>query len=388
MKLGAECFSVLMAAMAAVAGHAPAGCTVLQPKAADTGQEKVVGDGSGRDSGLGDSMPGSGTDAGLRNAYEVLELAKQAEVEASAQLFENMALLLLALTQRGIGGGAHALSWMLRRMDEVSAPPSLGLVEAVCRLAAACGGETAAELAWQLWRDFVSPVDLTPQICEAALCAVCAGGGNHTRALVVIEALRRRRALSVRLFQAAADAARDGETVAWLRRVMASMRIPGELRLAQDAVAGGEESVAVTPPAAGLEDGSCDRGTARAGLQEGADTRPNPAALDSPNATPPAAGRAALDSPSATGRGMPLSKALLRLRPLLLPIMVAAAATAHLRMGKATERREATRKVARVSERRAAKAGGVTGRDGAGNAGLGGVELVDWVADSAFDAKS
>ena len=57
-------------------------------------------------------------------------------------------------------------------------------------------------------------------------------------------------------------------------------------------------------------------------------------------------------------------------------------------MGKATERREATRKVARVSERRAAKAGGVTGRDGAGNAGLGGVELVDWVADSAFDAKS
>ena len=167
-------------------------------------------------------------------AEDVLAMALNAGAGTRGELFEYMVEALLAGAVRS-GDDAQRLVLerlpaVLHRMDAASVPPSCALITSVCRLAAVCRSETVSSIAWQLLGDFVSPVDMTPELGEAALSALCAGGCNRTRALYVIEVLRRKRALSARILQSAADAALPrAETVAWLRQLMEKLRVPGTI---------------------------------------------------------------------------------------------------------------------------------------------------------------
>jgi hypothetical protein len=343
--------------------------------------------------------PGDAEESALEEGCSVVEQALQAgetgPARPGAQVLEHMVETLLAEARRGAAGVEGRLAGVLQRMDAASVPPSVALVTSVCRLAAACRSEAAAAVAWQLLADFVPPARLSPECGEAALCAVCAAGCNRTRALHVIGVLRRKRALSARLFQAAADAAGQPETGAWLRRVMESVGVPGSLSLAGPSTA----PPAPTVPAPHMADSGFSRH-----LHPPAPPVPAPAPPAPPGDAPPAGPPTAEPAPApdavrpCPGRRRPAGA----VRALVVPgAALAAAATVGLpglRMAGMLAGRMAALGLGRVwrgpGPASAVAAGTDGGRTARGHGGArpgaagrtrGDVDMVDWVPDSAFD---
>ncbi len=204
---GPESYAQLMAAVAALARRG-------QARWADAQAVLALADGVG-------AAP---TADALASMVEVL--LHEAQRDAAAAAGRQGAVRRRGMRWEEGGEGLESLRCVLRRMDSGQGGPWDPVVEAVCRLSAGCGSAAVGELAWQLVTDLIPPVRLTGSTAEAALCAVCAAGGNATRAQHVVEALRARRALSPALFQAAAAAARSPGAAEWVRQARASLGIP------------------------------------------------------------------------------------------------------------------------------------------------------------------